>query len=66
MAATIFEVLTEQIQEHINACEHAAISGKCPDYAEYKYVCGQIRGLKVAQQSVNDLQRNIQEDDDEQ
>ena len=65
MAATIFEVLENKLEESVDVLTRAMQAGKCEDYANYQYLCGQIRGLKVAQASINDLKRQMQEDNDD-
>ena len=65
MAATVFDVLNQKIEEFVLSASDALVVGKCADHSEYKYLCGQIRGLKVAQTTITDLMRKMQEDDDE-
>lgn len=65
MAATLHDVLNEKIEEFVLRTSESLESGKCGDYAEYRYLCGQIRGLKVAQTAITDLMRKMQEDDDD-
>ena len=65
MAATIFEVLNEKIEEYVQSGTEALIRSNCNDFAEYRYVCGQIRGLRVAQTQITDLQRQLMDDDDD-
>jgi hypothetical protein len=40
-------------------------SGAAKDYAEYRDLCGVIRGLTTAQQEIEDLVRKLKDDDDE-
>jgi hypothetical protein len=35
------------------------------DFAEYKNLCGEIRGLATAQMEIKDLVRKLKESDDE-
>lgn len=39
--------------------------GGAKDFAEYKSLCGEIRGLSVAQEETKDLVRKLKELDDE-
>jgi hypothetical protein len=39
-------------------------SGRAADYAEYKNVCGVIRGLSLADQSINDLVERMEKSDE--
>lgn len=40
-------------------------SGRCNDFAEYRHICGIIRGLELADQMVDDLVQKMEKDDDE-
>ena len=65
MADSVFEALTEKLEESVAVATRALTAGKCTDYAEYQYLCGQIRGLKVAQSAIEDLSRAYMEADNE-
>lgn len=39
--------------------------GGAKDFAEYKNLCGEIRGLSVAQEEIKDLVRKLKELDNE-
>lgn len=38
--------------------------GRAADYAEYRHVCGQIRGLALAEQLCKDLVQRMERDDE--
>ena len=61
---TVFDVLIEEIEERRDALTQALISGAAKDYAEYKHICGEIRGLTFAHAQSTDLARRIENDDD--
>ena len=64
MAKTVFQVLHERIEEDKQrAYEHLG-AGACKDFAEYRDLCGAIRGLALAQGYIQDLSRNMEENDD--
>ena len=65
MAATVFSVLESKMDEYVLSAGDALVAGKCADYSEYKYLCGQIRGLKVAQATIIDLKRQMEQDDND-
>jgi len=44
-----FEIILKEIEE----------------YSEYRSMCGEIRGLSLAHQTVTDLVRKLEKDDDE-
>jgi len=65
MATTVFAVITKEIEERQKSLSDALASGAAKDYAEYKYMCGEIRGLSFAHAYVTDLVRKLEQDDDE-
>ena len=65
MAKTVFDVLNDKLTEQKRSSEEFLNSGGCKDFAEYREVCGVIRGLDHALIEINDLSRNYMEDDDE-
>jgi hypothetical protein len=40
-------------------------NGQCSDFAQYKELCGVIRGLAYAERHLLDLAENLKEDNDE-
>jgi hypothetical protein len=40
-------------------------NGQCTDFAQYKELCGVIRGLAYAERHLLDLAENMKEDNDE-
>lgn len=65
MATTAFSVVLKDIEEHRESIARALIDGTARDYADYKSMCGEIRGLSVAHAFINDLVRKMEQDDDE-
>lgn len=65
MAKTVMDLLGEKIQEQIDLLIGSLSDGVVKDYAEYKDMCGAIRGLRTAQREINDLVRKLKEEDDE-
>ena len=63
--ATFEQVFNQTLQEHIDNLEEGISSGIASDFADYKFVCGQLRGLRYAQIQFNDLLRKERDDDDE-
>ena len=65
MAKTVFGVLKERIEtDKVSAMEFLA-GGGSKDYAQYKEVCGLVRGLESALSHIEDLSRNYMEEDDD-
>jgi hypothetical protein len=65
MATTVFDVLNDKLTAHKGASEEFLNSGGAKDFAEYREVCGVIRGLNIALREVQDLSRNNMEDEDD-
>jgi hypothetical protein len=65
MATTVFDVVIRDIEEKRDGTARALIDGGARDYAEYRSMCGEIRGLSLAHSYVTDLVRRMEQDDDE-
>ena len=65
MANTVFRVLIERIEEQKSSAVEFLIGGGSKDFAEYRNVCGLVRGLETARSLVEDLSRNYMEDEDD-
>ena len=64
MAKTVYDVLKEKIDEHIEVVKDSVASGACQDYAQYKELCGVIHGLALARREVQDLAKHMEDNDD--
>jgi hypothetical protein len=62
---TVTDVLVFQMKEGIETLKEHMGAGKCENYAEYQYACGQIRGLKSALNNTIDLAKQQMENDDD-
>jgi len=58
-------VLIDKLTDHKRSSEEFLHSGAAKDFAEYREVCGVLRGLDTALREVNDLSRNYMEDADD-
>jgi hypothetical protein len=65
MEVRIFEILNQKINERVTDITRTLSDGVAKDYADYRGMCGVIKGLHTAQFELNDLLRKIKEDDDE-
>jgi hypothetical protein len=65
MAKTVFDVLTNKIDEQLSSAQAFVAGGSPKDYANYREVVGLIRGLESAKIIVEDLSRNFMDDDDD-
>lgn len=61
---TAFSVVMKEIEEHRESIARALVDGSARDYAEYKSMCGEIRGLSLAHSFVTDLVRKMENDDE--
>lgn len=59
------ELLTSKLEERKQRLNEFLCGGGAPDFAEYKSLCGEIRGLTSAQMEIEDLVRKLKELDDE-
>ena len=57
--------LTDRINDTIEKLQEAMADGLAKDYAEYKKMCGEVKGLLTARSLVKDLQERLINDDDE-
>lgn len=65
MAKTVYDVLLDRITAHAGAVADSMTSGAAKDYAEYRELCGLIRGLETAKREIADLaQHQLESDDD--
>ncbi len=64
MATTAFDVVVKEIEERRESIAQALISGSAKDYAEYKFMTGEIQGLSRAHVFITDLVRKMENDDE--
>lgn len=57
--------LASKIEERHQQLIESLADGSPKDFAEYRYLCGTIRGLAFAQSEIQDLVRRIKEYNDE-
>ena len=58
------EVLLKQYRDKRNQIAEAVSSGAAKDYAEYRALCGEIRGLLTAESYLLDLAKNLENAND--
>jgi hypothetical protein len=61
---TAFNVVIKEIEERRDSIAQALISGSAKDYAEYKFMTGEIQGLSRAHAFVTDLVRKMENEDE--
>lgn len=60
-----FDLIIKEIEERREYIAKAMVEGSAKDYSEYRSMCGEIRGLSLAHQTVTDLVRKLEQNDDE-
>lgn len=65
MATTAFDVVLKELSERRDALTQALAAGSAKDFADYKQMCGEIRGLSLAHSLVTDLVRKMEYSDNE-
>jgi hypothetical protein len=65
MDTKIFEILNKRIEDQVKSHSEALVSGQSKDYAQYRELCGVIRGLQTAQREIGDLVRKLKDDNDD-
>jgi hypothetical protein len=59
-----FELILKELEERREYIAKAMIEGSAKDYSEYRSMCGEIRGLSLAHQTVTDLVQKLEKEDD--
>jgi hypothetical protein len=57
-------LLTKQIDDKIELLREAIGSGSARDYAEYKGMVGEVKGLLTCRLNITDLLDKVEESDD--
>lgn len=55
----------KELRDRIGILSEALASGNVRSFEEYKFTCGQIRGLESACFIISDLKRQLEHSDDE-
>jgi hypothetical protein len=58
------EVVLREARDRIAMLSEALKRGNCTNFEEYKYTCGQIRGLESTCAIILDLQKNMENSDE--
>ena len=65
LTADFIAALRDKIRKDMNNFTDDLANGQCPDFANYKELCGVIRGLAFAERHLLDLADLMKEDNDE-
>jgi hypothetical protein len=58
------DYLLNEYKTRIDMLQKAIAAGNCGNYEEYKYACGQIRGLESACLTITDLKQRMENSDE--
>ena len=59
------KLLSSKIDDKVSHLQMSIADGKADDYAEYKKMCGEVKGLLTARLYIIDLQERVTKDDDD-
>lgn len=65
MPRDVTEALRAKLRDDMNVLADAAATGKCQSFEAYKFLCGQIHGLAIAERHLLDLLSHQETEDDE-
>ena len=64
MSSDLLKYLSGKIQDEITPLTEDLARGAAKDHGEYKYACGIIRGLMIANGVIADAAQRMEHDDD--
>jgi hypothetical protein len=64
MSTDLLKYLSGKVQEEIGVLSDDLARGTAKDHGEYKYACGIIRGLMIANALFADTAQRMENDDD--
>jgi hypothetical protein len=53
-----------EIKKDADPIQNALLTGQAKDYAEYRHLCGVLRGLATAESILKDLVQKLENDDE--
>ena len=59
------DYLLKELTERMSLLGEATSRGQCASFEEYKFTCGQLRGLEAACAIIKDLKDRLENSDDE-
>lgn len=60
----IYDVLLAEYRDRMGVLGDALVRGNCATIEEYRYICGQIRGLEAACATIVDLKQRMENSDE--
>lgn len=65
MVDKYLKLLASKIDDKVSQLQMSIADGKAEDFAEYRKMCGEVKGLLTARLYIIDLQERLTHDDDE-
>ena len=59
------KLLASKIDDKVSQLQMSIADGKAEDFAEYRKMCGEVKGLLTARLYIIDLQERVNHDDDD-
>jgi hypothetical protein len=60
----VIALVLKELRERRTQLSDALANGAAKDYAEYKFLCGEIRGLTAVEIYLQTLAKNLEHDDE--
>lgn len=60
----IYDVLLGEYKDRMDMLSEALVRGNCSTIEEYRYICGQLRGLEAACSIIVDLKKRMENIDE--
>jgi hypothetical protein len=64
MSTELLKYLSGKVQEEITVMSDDLARGTAKDHGEYKYACGIVRGIMIANALFADVAQRMENDDD--
>ena len=64
MSSDLLKYISSKVQEEISVMSNDLSLGGAKDHGEYKYACGIIRGLMIANSILADTAQRMENDDE--
>jgi hypothetical protein len=58
------EYLLDEYKDRMRMLQEALSHGNCQNFEEYRYICGQLRGLEAACLTIVDLKNRLENSDE--
>ena len=65
MVDKYLKLLSSKIDDKVSQLQMSIADGKAEDYAEYRKMCGEVKGLLTARLYIIDLQERVTNNDDD-